>query len=98
MEVFVNQKRVNLCEHVVKMLHETVLGKSHQGKEKVNVNGGEKRVKRKELSQTPFLTISATYFEQNTFPSIQAVSWHKYPLKHSPLMASTSITSVSTYR
>ena len=33
-QVFVDQKRMNICEHTVKMVQMTVLSKNRQGKER----------------------------------------------------------------
>ena len=38
---FVNQKRVNVCEHTVKMVSHDIVSKSHQGKEKKGVIPGQ---------------------------------------------------------
>ena len=38
-EVFLIQKRINVCENTVKMGHVTVLSKSHQGEEQEEGRG-----------------------------------------------------------
>ena len=39
-EVFVNQKRINVCEYIAEIVHVTVSSKSHQGKKQEEGRSG----------------------------------------------------------